>query len=242
MQLQRPSSESALIRVAVIDEESSTRESTIGVIETQPDLTVVGIGETGNEAVQLARDLHPEVLMLDLGLLDASGESVTRSIIESGNAHPALLLVAGGDDASDALSAIRAGASGICTREDPPEVMVHSVRRVAAGDVAVSPPVLGKMFEHLFPQKSTALDVCSGREVEVLGLVAEGATNSEIGERLYISETTVRSHVQSLRQKLGVRNRVDLVVLAHRAGLAEPVSPPSLSNGRSSNGNGHRLT
>src|SRR5665213_590028 len=180
----RTNIETPMIRVAVIDVEPLSREFTVGVIEKQPDLTVVGTGVSGSEAVQLAKDLRPEVMMIDLSLSDADSDSITRSIIESGRSHPAVLVVTDDVDDEVALSAIRAGASGVCSRVDPPGVVLDSVRSVAAGDVAVSPPVLGKIFRRLFPSHPDELSACSCREVEVLGLVAEGATNPEIGERL----------------------------------------------------------
>lgn len=227
----RTNAETAMIRVAVIDVEPFSREFTVGVIDKQPDLTVVGTGVSGSEAVQLAKDLRPEVMMIDLALSDADNDSITRSIIETGRLHPAVLVVTDDGDEEAALSAIRAGASGVCSKIDPPGVVLDSVRSVAAGHVALSPPVLRKIFRRLFPGHPDELSACSCREVEVLGLVAEGATNPEIGERLFISQTTVRSHVQSLRQKLGVRNRIGLVVFAHRAGLAGPTAANGNANG-----------
>lgn len=211
-----------VIRVAIVAEESEALTSTVNVIDAEPDLAVVGIGASGADARKLATDLRPQVLMLDFSLPDDSGEFVTRAVIQSGDHHPAVLAVTSSLNEEFAFAAICAGASGVCTDVDSPNILTQSVRSVAAGDVALSPPLLGRLLPRLIPRHPVEIEVCSSREVEVLGLVAEGATNPEIADRLYISQTTVRSHVQSLRLKLGVRNRVGLVVLAHRSGLAQP--------------------
>ena len=221
---EKPTSKDPVVRVAIIDGEQCSREFAVGVVETEPDLTVVATGSTGAEALQLAKDLQPRVVMLGLSLPDAAGEHATQSIVDVGVRPPAVLAVTGGIDADLAIAAIRAGASGVCTTDDPPEVVVQSVRSVAAGGAAVSPSLLGQILRRMIPRRPTQLDACSNREVEVLGLVANGATNPEIGERLFISPTTVRSHIQSLRYKLGARSRIDLVVFGHRSGLAEQSS------------------
>jgi DNA-binding NarL/FixJ family response regulator len=221
------SADTPLIRVAIVCEESSARAFTARAIENEPDLTVVGTGSSSADAVDLAHDLHPEVLMLDLALTDVEGGPLTRSIVEAGGHRPAVLAVTGTVDEDLALAAIRAGAAGVCTRVDPPEVLVSSVRSVAAGGAAMSPPILGRLLRRLARPEPVELESCSAREAEVLGLVADGATNPEIAEKLFISQTTVRSHVQSLRLKLGVRSRIDLVVFADRLGLREPRALPA---------------
>jgi DNA-binding NarL/FixJ family response regulator len=219
---EKPKLECSVVRVAIIDGEQRSREIAVGVVETQPDLTIVATGSTGAEALQVAKDLRPEVVMLGLSLPDAAGEHATQSIVDVGVRPPAVLAMTGGVDADLAIAAIRAGAAGVCTTDDPPEVVLQSVRSIAAGGAAVSPSLLGQILRRIVPRRPAQLDACSNREVEVLGLVANGATNPEIGERLFISPTTVRSHVQSLRHKLGARSRIDLVVFGHRSGLAEP--------------------
>jgi DNA-binding NarL/FixJ family response regulator len=114
----------------------------------------------------------------------------------------------------------------VCTRYDTPAVLAQSVREVAAGNGAVSPPILGKLLHRLRRPRPSELSSCSSREVEVLGLVADGATNPEIAQQLFISQATVRSHVQNIRFKLGVRDRIGLVVFAHKSGL-DGLSTPS---------------
>lgn len=211
--------DASVIRVAIVDEEINALATKTKAIDSEPDLTVIGTGSTAADAVQLARDLGPEVVMLDLPLSDASGATVTRSVIESRVEHTAVLAVTNETDDDLARAAIRAGAAGVCTNADPPEILAHSVRSVASGDAAISPPLLKRLLPALLSCEPKGLDVCSPREVEVLDLIGKGATNPEIAKHLYISETTVRSHVQNLRTKLGVRNRVGLVVLAHKSGL-----------------------
>lgn len=192
------------------------------MIDAEPDLSVVGTGVSGADARELAANLRPEVLMLNLSLPDETGEDITRSVVMSGEQHTAVLAVTNSMNEELAFAAICAGALGVCTDTDPPGILTQSVRSVAAGDATVSSPLLGRLLPRLIPRQPVEIEACSSREVEVLGLVAEGATNPEIADRLFISQTTVRSHVQSLRLKLGVRNRVGLVVLAHKSGLARP--------------------
>lgn len=218
---ERQNAETSIIRVAVVDEETLSRMSTVQVIDTQPDLLVVGTASSGSDAVRMTEELQPEVVMLDLSSPEVGGETITRTIVEAGNAHPAVLVMTDGADETVALAAIRAGASGVCAKVDPPEVVVQSVRSIAAGEISVSSSILGHLVRRLHPKHPAELDTCSKREIEVLALIAEGLTNPEIATRLFISEATVRSHVQALRRKLGVRNRVDLVVFAHRAGIVE---------------------
>lgn len=210
-----------MIRIAVVDQEKATLDYVAKVIEAEPDLELVGSGASGAEAVQLATELSPEVLILDLPLSDADEEDVTRTITGEGAQHTAIL--ARTDPGSDDLgvSAIRAGASGICTKTDPTDALVCAVRTVATGDAVISRSLLRRLLDRIVPIDRTSLRSCSPREVEVLSLTANGATNPEIAEKLIISETTVRTHVQNLRLKLGARNRVDLVVLGHKSGLAD---------------------
>lgn len=216
-----------LIRVAIVDEVPEDVVSTAAIVDTEPDLAVIGTGLSGAEALHIARDLRPEVLVLDLSLPDADGESITRSIVQGTEVAPAVLAMTDEVNETRALSAFSAGASGVCAKDDPSEVVVQSIRTVRSGEPSVSPSLLKAFIRRLLPTRPANLRACTSREVEVLRLVAEGATNSEIGGRLFISPATVRSHIQSLRLKLGVRDRVSLVVRAYESGLVSPTLPPT---------------
>ena len=215
----------SLIRVAIVDETPHEAVSTAALLDTEPDLSVIGTGVSGADALSLAKELRPEVLMLDLSLPDADGHSVTRSIVEAGPGSPAVLAVTNRIDESLALEAFGAGAVGVCSKEDSSQVVIQSIRSVGSGELTVSPSILRGFLRRLARPRAH-LRACSSREVEVLALVGEGATNDEIAEQLYIAPTTVRSHVQNLRMKLGARDRVGLVVVAHESGLMEPGAVP----------------
>lgn len=211
----------ALIRVAIVDETPGGVVSTAALVDTEPDMSVVGTGASGAEALSLARELRPEVLMLDLSLPDADGEAITRSIVEGEDGHPAVLAVTGDVSEVRALAALSAGAAGVCSKSDSSAVVVQSIRALGLGEPSLSPSILRTFLQRLLRPRSS-LGACSPREVEVLGLVGEGATNAEIAEQLFISQATVRSHIQSLRLKLGARDRVGLVVMAHESGVVTP--------------------
>jgi DNA-binding NarL/FixJ family response regulator len=212
-----------LIRVAVVGNRAATRETIVRLVDAEPDLEVVATGTSAADALDLTAEARPAVVMLDLSEGPARPEEVTRAILEEGGRRTAVLALAGpGSEAETdrrAWEAIRAGAAGFCTQTDSPAELLRSIRVVAQGDAVVSPSVLRSLLDRLAPSGMGAFTSCSGREIEVLELVARGATNGEIAEQLAISETTVRTHVQHLRDKLCARNRIELVVLANRSGL-----------------------
>ena len=142
-----------MIRVAVVNEEVGARDYIVKVIDAEPGLEVIGTGESGVKAVELATELRPEVLMLDLSLPDIDGERVTRSIVEDKGPHPAILAMTSSASDDLALAAIRSGASGICMKDDPPDALIRAVRTVAAGETTVSPPLLRRLLVDLFRRR-----------------------------------------------------------------------------------------
>jgi DNA-binding NarL/FixJ family response regulator len=208
--------------LVVVDDQALIRDGVAAILDAEVDFTVVGTAADGAEAVGLITTLAPDVALMDIRMPDVDGIEATRRIVESGSATRILILTTFGAD-DYVLAALRAGASGYLLKDAPRESLVAAIRAVAAGDAAVEKEVLARLVrgqplqEH--PEAVAALGRLSPRESEVLKLVSEGATNPEIARSLFIGETTVKTHVSRIQTKLGARDRVHLVVLAHRAGV-----------------------
>jgi DNA-binding NarL/FixJ family response regulator len=211
------------IRVIVADGEQIARESIATMLEAEEDLDVVGLASDGRRAVSIVGDREPDVAVVDLNVPVLDGVRATRILRKR---HPALGILALTEDPREELAfdALRAGATGYCAKSDPPDALVQAVRIIASGEAVVSPGVLRALLDRLRPLPPELVEECSTREREVLALISRGATNSEIGERLVITDATVRTHVQHLRRKLGARTREELVVRAYESGYAAPLS------------------
>ena len=187
-------------------------------------IEVVAEASNGLEAVDKAARFEPEVVLMDIRMPELDGLEATRRILSADSAARVLILTTFDLD-EYVYEALRAGASGFVLKDDPPEQLIAAIRTIAAGDALLSPSVTKRVVErfsripHLAPPKE--LDELSEREREVFRLVAQGLSNAEIGEELYISETTVTTHVTHILSKLGLRDRVQAVVLAYRSGLVE---------------------
>jgi DNA-binding NarL/FixJ family response regulator len=225
-----------MIRVVIVDDEPAVLETMDVILGSEDDLFVIGTARDGVEALELVERTSPDVVVMDLRLPVLDGVSATRRILELPPPHPGILALTTFATDEMAIDVIRAGASGFCAKTDPPDAIVQAVRTVALGDAIVSPRVLGAMLSRLVPTGANVSEQCTARELEVLGIVAEGALNSEIADRLFITEATVRSHVQSLRSKLGARTRAELVVRAYELGVAPWLAGSAWSAG--SNGKG----
>ena len=209
--------------LVVVDDQFLIREGVAAILGAVEDFTVLGTAADGAEAIGLVTTLAPDVALMDIRMPEVDGIEATRRIIQSGSATRILILTTFGAD-DYVLAALRAGASGYLLKDAPRESLVAAIRAVAAGDVAVEKGVLAQLVrgqpvrEH--PETVAALDRLSPRESEVLHLVAQGATNPEIARSLFIGETTVKTHISRIQAKLDARDRVHLVVIAHRAGMA----------------------
>ncbi len=197
------------------------------VLDAHDDIVVVGEAADGAGAVEAAADLRPDVVLMDVRMPVVDGVTATERILEAGG--PTRVLVMTTFDVDEhALGALRAGASGFLLKDTPPEDLVSAIRSVAAGDAVVSPRVTKRLIARFIsddvpPSRDPAmLDVLTDREREVLCLVAGGLSNSEIAQRLHLSEATVKSHVGRVFAKLGVRDRVQAVVLSYETGLVRP--------------------
>lgn len=213
-----------MITVLLADDQDLVRAGFALILNSQPDIEVVGECGDGSAAVDLALELAPDVVLMDIRMPDVDGIEATRRIVATG--CPSRVLVVTTYSLDDYVyEALRAGASGYLLKTSPRSALVHAIRTVVAGDVIVAPAETRQIIEHARaagssrPEPPPGLPPLSQREHEVLREVATGASNSEIGAALFISEKTVKTHVSHLLEKLGVRDRVQLVVLAYEHDL-----------------------
>jgi DNA-binding NarL/FixJ family response regulator len=210
------------IRVLVADDQSMVRAGLRMLLTDEPDIEVVAEARNGREAVAAAALDHPDVVLMDIRMPEVDGLEATRRILAADPSARVLVLTTFDLD-EYVYEALCAGASGFVLKDDPPEQLIAAVRTIAAGDALLSPAVTRrviKRFTHLQrhePPKT--LDDLTGREQDVFRLIARGLSNAEIGRELFIGETTVKTHVTRVLQKLGVRDRAQAIVLAYRAGL-----------------------
>lgn len=206
-----------MIRLVVADDHPVVRAGIRALLEGQRDLEVVGEAPTADEAVELATTLHPNVVLMDLRFGDgATGAEATRRI-RAIDAAPYVLVLTNYDTDGDILSAVEAGASGYVLKDTPPSELVAAVRAAAAGESALAPAIAHRLMERVrVPHASL-----SAREIEVLTLVADGASNSEVARRLHITDATVKSHLVHVYTKLGVTSRTAAVSAARSLRMLE---------------------
>jgi DNA-binding NarL/FixJ family response regulator len=217
------------VQIVVADDHDVVRSGFAGLLDTQPDFTVVGTARDGLEAVRLGRDLRPDVVLMDIRMPGIDGIEATRQLSGPAPTGPRILVLTTFDLDEYVYEALSAGASGFVLKDDPPEQLIAAVRTIAAGDALLSPAVTKRVIRQFTriprPSRPKGFDELTAREQEILRLIAAGLSNAEIGERLYIGETTVKTHVTHVLQKLGLRDRVQAVVLAYETGLVAPGEP-----------------
>jgi DNA-binding NarL/FixJ family response regulator len=212
-----------MIRVAIADDQELVRGGIRMILESEPDMSVVGEAADGAGAVGLVADERPDVLLLDVQMPGQDGLAAARAIVASGATTRVLMLTTFDLDAY-VYEALRAGASGFLLKDMPGEDILVAIRQAARGvDALLAPAVTRRLIERFAsgPPRtpSPALDELTSREVEVLQLVARGMSNAEIAGELVISETTVKTHVARVLMKLGLRDRVQAAICAHENGL-----------------------
>jgi DNA-binding NarL/FixJ family response regulator len=207
------------ITVLVADDQSLVRAGFRLLLAREPDIDVIAEARNGVEAVQQAARFAPTVVLLDIRMPELDGLQATRDIIAADPSARILILTTFDLD-EYVYEALQAGASGFVLKDDPPEQLIAALRTVAAGDALLSPAVTKRVIRQFArmprPAAPTAVDELTARELEIFRLIAEGLSNAEIGARLFIGETTVKTHVTHVLQKLGVRDRVQAVVLAYQ--------------------------
>jgi len=215
-----------VIRVLLADDQALVRSGFRMILEAREDLAVVGEAEDGAQAVELARRLEPDVILMDVRMPNVDGVEATRRIT-AGGSEARIVILTTFDLDEYVHEAIRAGASGFLLKDVQPAQLVEAVRVVAGGEALLAPSVTRRLldrFARMVPDERPppALDGLTSRELEILRLVAGGRSNAEIAGELVVSEATVKTHVSSLLRKLGLRDRVQAVVLAYDAGLVQP--------------------
>ena len=216
------------ITLAVVDDQDVVRSGFAALLGTQSDFEVVGVAGDGVAAIELCRERHPDVVLMDVRMPTMDGIEATRRIAVGEDAGSRVLVLTTFDMDEYVYDALAAGASGFLLKDATAEDLFDAVRVVAAGEALLSPRVTRRLiseFARLRPPPPAApegLRKLTPRETEVLRLVAEGLSNAEIAERLVVSEETVKTHVSHVFQKLGIRDRAQAVVVAYESGLVTP--------------------
>ncbi|MCD9193475.1 response regulator [Streptomyces albireticuli] len=228
-------------RVLVVDDEILIREGLAALLRATPDLEVCGQAESGEEAVALAGELRPDIVLMDIRLRGADGVTATERILaEAPDPRPRILILTTYDLDEYVYAALRAGAAGFLLKDTPPERLFTAIRTVAAGDMLFAPTVTRRLIEayttrHAAPaasgdvpesapeeDASELLAPLTRRERDILGLVARGLTNPEIAARLTVSISTVKTHINRIMTKLDLTSRAQAVTLAYESGLIRP--------------------
>jgi DNA-binding NarL/FixJ family response regulator len=216
----------------VVDDQPVVRAGFAAIVDSEPDLTVVGEAGDGAAAVALAEQARPDVVLMDIRMPGMDGLTATRLLTSAGD-RPRVLVLTTFDLDAYVYDALRAGASGFLLKDADPDELLAAIRVVAAGDGLLAPAVTRRLIEafaagSLVPlpvEDAPVLGALTPRELEVLLLIAEGLSNAEIGERLGVGTGTVKSHVNALFAKIGVRDRVQATILAYDLALVRPRRP-----------------
>jgi DNA-binding NarL/FixJ family response regulator len=212
------------VRVLLVDDQSMVRAGFRLLLADEPDIEVVAEASNGLEAVAQASRFRPDVVMMDIRMPELDGLEATRRILASDSTARILILTTFNLD-DYVYEALRVGASGFVLKDDPPEQLIAAVRTIAGGEALLSPAITKRVIQHftrLHKQAPPrAVETLTTREMEVFGLITRGLSNAEIGRELFISDTTVKTHVTRLLQKLNLRDRAQAIVLAYQTGLFE---------------------
>jgi len=215
------------IRVLLADDQSLIRAGFRMILESQPDIEVIGEAANGEQAAEATRRLRPDVVMMDIQMPDGDGLAATRRIAEDPDPHSRVIILTTFERDEYVFEALHAGASGFLLKNAPPEQLVDAVRLVASGEALLAPSVTRRVIEQFARRPVEAdvrarLDSLTQREREVLVMLARGMSNSELAAELFVTEGTIKTHLSSLLAKLGLRDRVQAVVLAYESGLVKP--------------------
>jgi DNA-binding NarL/FixJ family response regulator len=217
------------IRIVIADDQALVRSGFRLIIEGRPDLEIVGEAEDGMQAVALVQELDPDVILLDIRMPNLDGIEATKRIVASASRTRVLVLTTFDLD-EYVYGAVRAGASGFLLKDVRPAELIDAIRVIASGNALLGPTAIERLLTRFSPptnpraKETAAVASLTGREAEILKLLASGLSNAEIAARLVVSETTVKSHVSNVLRKLSVRDRVQAVITAYDSGLVKPAS------------------
>lgn len=216
------------VRVMIVDDQRMVRDGLVLLLDLLPDIELVGTADDGVQAVDLVAELQPDVVLMDLHMPRMDGTEATRQIRDSHPSVHVIVLTTYADDTS-VFGALGAGARGYLTKDASAEQIAHAIHTVAAGQALLDPSVQSRLLDHLDGIPTTARptgagppDGLSNRELEVLELIANGLSNTEIATRLFVSEATIKTHINHIFTKTGVRDRAQAVRYAYQQGLAAP--------------------
>lgn len=214
-----------MIRVLIADDQDLIRDGLASILDKQEDIAVVATASNGAEAIRQARTQRPDVTLMDIRMPGTDGLEATRQLLGDTPAPTRVVVLTTFDQDDLILQALRSGASGFLLKDLPRQQLVDAVRAVHAGDLRLSPSITRRLVDRQTqrapqPGQLKALKRLSDREVQVLTLVAKGKSNAEIASELFLSESTVKTHVGKILGKVGARDRVQLVIFAYDAGLA----------------------
>jgi DNA-binding NarL/FixJ family response regulator len=218
------------ISVLIVDDQALVRAGFRMILESEPEIDIVGEAEDGLQAVEAVRELRPDVVLMDIRMPNLDGLEATRRILAAAEAAPRVLMLTTFDLDEYVYEALRAGASGFMLKDTPPEQLVAAIHVVASGDALLSPAITKRVIEEFIRRPPSSVTVqpsprmaeLTARELEVLGFMARGLSNAEIAKDLFVSETTVKTHVVRILMKLDLRDRVQAVVFAYETGLVQP--------------------
>jgi DNA-binding NarL/FixJ family response regulator len=218
-----------MVKVLIADDQALVRTGFRMILDAEEDVEVTGEAADGLEAIAAAQSERPDVILMDVRMPNMNGIEATRRLVDKDDVDPIRVLILTTFDLDEYVyDALRAGASGFLLKDAPPEDLVQAVRVVARGEGLIAPSITKRLIEEIAqrpPQHTAppeALRSLTQRELEVLQLVARGLSNQEIAKELFVSETTVKTHVGRVLMKLGVRDRVQAVVLAYESGIVRP--------------------
>jgi DNA-binding NarL/FixJ family response regulator len=214
------------IRVVVADDQDLIRDGLASILSGHDDLEVVGTAGNGAEAVRVARELLPDVILMDIRMPGTDGLEATRQLLGDEPSPTRVVVLTTFDEDDLVVQALRLGASGFLLKDLPRQHLVDAIRAVHEGDLRLAPTITRRLVERQLehrvdPTRACALERLSDRETDVLRLVAKGLSNTEISAELFLSESTIKTHIGRLLHKLAVRDRVQLVILAYDSGLAQ---------------------
>ena len=224
-----------LVKVLIVDDQSLVRAGFRMILDAEPNVEVIGEAADGREAVEAVARVTPDVILMDIRMPNLDGLEATRRILAGRTDGPRVLMLTTFDLDEYVYEALRAGASGFMLKDTPPEQLVAAIHVVASGDALLSPAITKRVIEEFIRRPPSSIATApspkvaelTARELEVLGFMARGLSNAEIARDLFVSETTVKTHVARILMKLDLRDRVQAVVFAYETGIVQPGSGDS---------------